>query len=205
MADIRAQVILHTDDANPANYITNSWAFQGTDPVPVLAGITTALKDFYDDLTGAYMASDLAQNGHEVKYYDLPGPIPNYPIEEDVFNLASNPSGSPLPSELAICLSFQGQRTPGFPQRRRRGRVYLGTWGASANTSGRPTAALITVIANAAATFKSNILALGDDTVWSVWSTVDQAGVPIDNGWVDNAWDVQRRRGLEDTSRTTFV
>lgn len=202
---MRAQVILHMDTPDPEDYVTNSWCFDGTDPATDITGLTTCLKDFYDDLTGAYMSSDLAQNGHEVKFYDLPGPVPNYPVDETTFNLASNPSGSPLPSELAICLSFQGVRTPGFPQRRRRGRVYLGPWGASANTSGRPTAALVTVIANAAATFASNVLALGSDTVWAVWSGADQAAVGIDNGWIDNAWDVQRRRGLEDTSRTTYV
>lgn len=205
MATIRAQVILHTDDATPANYITNNFAFTGTDPVPVLAGITTAIKDFYDDLPFSMMSTEMAASGHEVKYYDLPGPVPNYPIEEDTFNLAAAGTGTPLPQECAICLSFQGQRTPGFPQARRRGRVYLGNFGTSANTSGRPTASLITAISTAAATFKSNILALGDDTVWSIWSVADQAGVPVDNGWIDNVWDTQRRRGLIETSRTTFA
>lgn len=205
MAALRAQVILHTDDNTPANYITNSWAFVGTDPGANTTAITTALKDFYDDLTAAYMSSELAQNGHEIKYYDLPGTAPNYPIEEDTFNLAANPSGSPLPQECAIVLSFQAPRTPGFPQARRRGRVYLGTWGASANTSGRPTSALLTVIATAASTFKTSINAIADDTQWAIWSVADGAAVAVDNGWVDNVWDTQRRRGLLETSRTTWT
>jgi len=204
MVTIRAQVILHTADAFAANYVTNSFAFTGTDPVPVLSGITTAIKDFYDDLTPSLMSSSITQNGHEIKYYDLPGPVPNYPIDEDTFNLAASWTGSPMPSEVALCLSFQGQRTPGFPQARRRGRVYIGPVGTAANTSGRPSSTFITMLANAATTFKSNILALGDDTVWSVWSVADQAGVGIDNGWVDNVWDTQRRRGVEETSRTTW-
>lgn len=205
MVTIRAQVILHTADNFAANYITNSFAFTGTDPVPVLSGITTAIKDFYDDLTPSSMSNVIAQNGHEIKYYDLPGPVPNYPIEEDVFNLASPWTGTPLPSEVALCLSFQGQRVPGFPQARRRGRVYLGPYSTTANSSGRPSSTVITNVTTAAATLKSNILALGDDTVWSVWSVADQTGVPIDNGWVDNVWDTQRRRGVEETSRTTWA
>lgn len=205
MVTIRAQVILHTVDATPANYVTNSFAFTGTDPVPVLGGITTALKDFYDDITASFLSNDIAQNGHEIKYYDLPGPVPNYPIEEDVWNLAADPSGPQLPQEVALCLSFQGARTPGFPQNRRRGRVYIGPLGTGANTNGRPTSGFVTQLATAAATLKANIIALAGDTVWSVWSTVDQAGVPIDNGWVDNVWDTQRRRGLVETSRTTWT
>jgi len=28
---------------------------------------------------------------------------------------------------------------------------------------------------------------------------------PVQSGWVDNAWDTQRRRGLEATARTVFT
>lgn len=205
MAALRAQVILHTVDATPANYITNSLAFMGTDPAAVTTGLTTAIKDFYDDLPTSSLSSVIAQNGHEVKYYDLPGVTPNYPIEEDTFNLAAAPTGSPLPSECAVVLSFQGQRAPGFPQARRRGRIYLGPWGTNANTSGRPSSTLLSTIPAAAATFKSNVSALTGDTLWAVWSTVDQAPVEIVSGWVDNVWDTQRRRGLLETSRTTWA
>jgi len=204
MGTIRAQVILHTDDNTPANYVTNSLAFTSPGVFADFTGLTAVIKDFYDDITVTYLSTELAQNGHEIKYYDLPGTPPNYPVEEDVWNLAANPSGTPLPQECAICLSFQGARTPGFPQARRRGRIYLGLWGTNANTSGRPTAALITNITTAAATFKAAVAALADPIDWAIWSTVDQAPVAVDNGWVDNVWDTQRRRGLLETSRTTF-
>jgi len=39
---------------------------------------------------------------------------------------------------------------------------------------------------------------------WIVYSTVDQAGHEVIGGWVDNAWDIQRRRGELSTSRLTF-
>jgi len=205
MATIRAQVVLHTDDNTPANYVTNSFAFMGTDPGGDTTAITTALKDFYDDISAIYWSTELQQNGHEVKYYDLPGTPPNYPIEEDVWNFASAPNGTPLPQEVAVCLSFHGPRTPGFPQARRRGRIYLGTLGSGVNSSGRPLAAYITQVTTAASTFKANIDAIASDTQWAVWSTVDQAPVAISGGWVDNVFDTQRRRGLLETSRTTWV
>jgi len=205
MGTIRAQVILHTDDNTPANYVTNSLAFFSPGTFADFTGLTSCIKDFYDDIPATYWSSELQQNGHEIKYYDLPGTPPNYPVEEDVWNMASAPGGSPLPQECAVCLSFQGARTPGFPQARRRGRIYIGTLGTAANTSGRPTAALVSALATAAATFKSNVGALADTIDWAVWSVVDQSPVIVDNGWVDNVFDTQRRRGLLETSRTTFA
>lgn len=204
MGTIRAQVILHTDDNTPANYVTNSLAFLSPGTFADFTGLTALIKAFYDDIPATYLSSELAQNGHEIKYYDLPGTPPNYPVEEDTFNLGTNPGGTPLPQEVAVCLSFQGARTPGFPQARRRGRIYIGTLGTAANTSGRPTAAFITALTTAATTFKADVAALADPLDWAIWSVVDQAPVTVDNGWVDNVFDTQRRRGLLETSRTTF-
>lgn len=204
MSTIRAQVILHTADAVPENYVSNSWCFTDMTPGTDDAAITTMLKDFYDDLTASVMSSAITQNGHEVKLSLLPGTPPNYPYFEGTFNLASPWSGSGLPAELAVCLSFQGARSAGLPQARRRGRVYIGPFGNNANTSGRPTAAVMTFIANAATTLKATAASISAGGGWAVWSPTDGAPVEVDDGWVDNSWDVQRRRGLVYTSRTLF-
>jgi hypothetical protein len=177
----------------------------GSNPLGDATAITNALKTFYSAFATSYLSNLLATNGHEVKYYDLPGVTPNYPVAEQTFNLTAVPAGTPLPSELAVVLSFQGARTPGFPQARRRGRIYLGPLGTGANTSGRPTAALITAMATQAAAFKTTIDALASDTEWAIWSVANQAPVDITGGWIDNAFDVQRRRGVEETSRTTWT
>ena len=205
MTETRVQVTLKTTDANPENFITNSWCvFTGVPPINVAATITS-FKDFYDDINATYWSSSIAQNGHIVKFYALPGVKPNYPFAEGTFNLASAPSGSPLPSECAIVLSMQGTRTAGSPQARRRGRIYLGPWGAAANTSGRPTPALATQIASATQTLEANLNAQSPISSLAVWSQADGVGVNIVDGWIDNAWDTQRRRGLQYTSRTTYV
>lgn len=204
MGAMRAQVILHTVDNVPANYVTNSWAFMGADPSLDATAITTALATFYGTFAGLYYSPAIAQNGHEVKFYDLPGTPPNYPVTERTFNLGSATSGTQLPSELSVVLSIQAPRTPGFPQARRRGRLYLGPFNSTANSNGRPLTALMTSIANASQTFKTTIDGLASDTQWAVWSVADQAAVAITNGWIDNAWDVQRRRGVEDTQRTVW-
>lgn len=204
MATIRAQVILHTADAVPENYISNSFCFDGMDTGGDDAAIVTMLKDFYDDLTPATMSSVVTQNGHEVKLSQLPGLAPNYPYFEGTFNLASAWSGSPMPSEVALALSFQGVRSAGAPQARRRGRVYIGPFGSNANTSGRPAAAVLTFMANAATTMQATAASIATSGGWAVWSVADQTAVPVDNGWIDNSWDTQRRRGLVYTSRTLW-
>lgn len=204
MATIRAQVILHTTDNVPENYISNSWCFEDFGPGTDDAATVAMLKDFYDDIAASMWSNVIAQNGHNVKLSLLPGFPPNYPYFEGTFNLAAAPSGSPLPSEVAVCLSFQGARSAGLPQARRRGRLYLGPWGTSANTTGRPTGSLMSSIGVAAATLKSTAASIAASGGWAVWSPTDSAAVLVDDGWIDNAFDTQRRRGLIYTARTTF-
>jgi len=204
MPSLRAQVILHTADSIPANYITNSWAFTSSTPIGAATQITAALKAFYDSVSATSMAATITQNGHEIKYYDLPGVKPNYPATEALFNLALQPVGNPLPAEMAMVLSFQGTRTPGLPQARRRGRVYIGGIKETVNSSGRPVTSAMNQLATAALTFKTAIAAITPAVQWAVWSGTDGAAVPVASGWVDNAFDVQRRRGVKATSRTIW-
>lgn len=204
MGMYRAQVVLRTTDNVSENFITNSFAFETTGGTLLdTAAMTTAIKDLYDDLVSYYSVS-VAQNGHLIKYYVLPGTPPNYPFEEDTFNLAAPPAGSGLPAEVSLVISFQGERQAGFPQARRRGRLYFGPFDTSGMDDQRPLATMVSNFATAAATFKSNVMA-EPGHFWAVWSSLDQQTVIVDNGWVDNAWDTQRRRGLKATSRTTFV
>ncbi len=205
MGAIRAQVTLTTVDAVSENFVSNSWCFSGTDPGSDSVAIASALQVFYSALS-SYLSPAIAQNGHEIKLSDLPGTPPNYPFYTTPFNLSAAPAGSPLPSEVATCLSFQGSKAAGFPQARRRGRIYIGPLDTTAlDANGRPSSAMLTAITSAAATFKSTIAALASDTAWSIWSPTDGAAVPVANGWMDNAFDTQRRRGIDRTTRTTFT
>jgi len=204
---IRAQVIIKTDDAISANYVTNSWCLLCSDypNSTELEDYTEDFQDFYDSMR-TYFGDTVAQNNHEIKYYDLTQTTPpNYPILEDTFNLTSNPGTDGMPSEVALCLSFQGEKVPGFPQARRRGRIYFGPIVATATAGGRPTSGLVTALSNAGDALATALPGNTMPANLAVWSVADGAAVPVTDGWVDNAFDTQRRRGVDRTSRTTWA
>jgi hypothetical protein len=155
-----------------------------------------------------YFASFVPQNGHSTKFYDLEDPIPRAPVAEFSWGLDTSPTGSALPTEVALCVSFQGDPLSGQPQARRRGRNYLPFLGGSViDGVGRPSTAVI----NAAVAWGQGLLDFsqtGGNPTWVVNSTF---GAPLEftttitNGWVDNEFDTQRRRGRAATARTTFA
>lgn len=204
---VRAQVIIKTDDAISENYVTNSWCISCAD-FPSGAECdeyTVCFDGFYTSMT-SYFGDVVAQNGHEVKYYDLTQTVPpNYPIASTTFNLSSNPGIDTLPTEVALCLSFQGEKVPGFPQARRRGRIYFGPVNANQTGGGRPVSGIITALTTTADALATALLACSNAATLSVWSGTNAASVPVTDGWVDNAWDTQRRRGIDRTTRTTFT
>lgn len=202
----RIQVTLVTDDGIAENYFVNTFAHSSliedsTDQTT----IGTSLATFYSAFAGSYLSSVLAQNNHIYKLYDLEAPMPNYPIFEGTFNLSGSPAGTPLPAEVAMCLSFQANRVSGQPQARRRGRIYLGPLSTAANTSGRPAAALLTAMLNAGEALYDTWSGLNSFGNWAVWSPTNATAVEIDELYVDDAFDTQRSRGLARTAVTTRV
>lgn len=199
----RIQAIIRTVDNIPENFITNSWCID-SDVGPNVSQTEAALTAFYNTMRSTLFSNKVAIGPHMFKWYSLPGLKPNYPFREQTFSLTGAGQGNPLPTEVAMVLSFQGSQASGFPQARRRGRVFIGPLQTSAvHTDGRPTAGAISGLAAAGTALRTAINAGGEDR-WCVWSTVDQGAVPVEDGWVDNAFDTQRRRGVATTARTVW-
>lgn len=203
MPRTQAQVILRTTDAVPENFLTNTYAIDFDSNPTSDQLLMDAITVLYSTLSASIFSAHIAQNGHMVKLVDIDGPAPQYPYLEETFDLTTAPAGATLPTEVAIVGSFQGARTAGQYQARRRGRVYFGGIREIENNAGRPSVAAVTGIATALSAFGLDVNAIAD-TTWCVWSRVDDAFVPITDGWVDNAFDTQRRRGVATTSRTTW-
>lgn len=199
----------------PEDAIVNTFHFEG-DPDLDPDNPVDIIQDFYKlAATGApgsvvaLMDASAIGTSLTIKGYNLEESKPRVPFITETTSIA--PTGSaPLPSEVALVLSFQAQAESGAAQSRRRNRVYIGQLKAALNTNGRPSSTAINTLTRAA----RDMLVAANSSInwnWVVYSPTTAAGSSvaaaywqIDNGWVDNAWDTQRRRGLAPTTRAPW-
>jgi hypothetical protein len=204
MPDFITTAVIKTADNVAANYATNTYHFKADD-LTALSLAHAALTTFYQAIDTNF--SDMVNagaGGLEITSWDFGDSPPRAPVLTTTATLAGM-SINGLPPEVALCMSFQGARLSGVPQARRRGRVYIPFLTETANDgTGRPSSALITSIANAG----QALLTASDGAAtweWEIYSSVAPGFTTVTDGWVDNEWDTQRRRGRVATSRTTFT
>ena len=219
MTVIRALVALHSESGLPEDDAMNVWHF-GTNQsniADMVDDVDTKLTTFYDAIGAIYSANTLDGN-MTVKYYDLEDAPPRTPVTTNTHVLAGLGDADALPTECAIVLSYHAGGLSGANPRRRRGRLYLGPLdsGTSSTASGLVTVGggIRTLIVGAA----DDLLAANDilGTFWIVFSPTNAGAEPWSSGdltagssvtvggYVDDAFDTQRRRGTAATTRTTF-
>lgn len=209
MANLIVQTIFESATGLPADSIVNTTSWTGS--LSDLDNIRDILVDFYAvqapdaQNTILYWMSNEAISGNvTIKIYDRDDPKPRQPIEifESDLSEGLGPEDM-LPTECAIVVSYQASRIAGLPQNRRRNRFYMGGFGVEANDNGRINPGLVETILFASKEMLNAASASVDKSL-IVWSGYYETGYTIDNGWVDNAWDSQRRRGLKSTARGAF-
>lgn len=195
----------------PEDAVTNTWHFFNSSPYEDIDNVRDMLNDFYnevapdapDSISSFY--SGLSLTGKwTLKAYNLEDDKPRAPVQTWTGDEEFGQSAI-LPTEVALVQSFQAAQESGLTQARRRNRVYLGPFKAAANNgNGRPDDDLV-----ASMLFAGKQLLIAADTSirwsWHVYSPTQNAHYPVSNGWVDNAWDTQRRRGLIYTQRGSFT
>jgi hypothetical protein len=204
MTGYYAQTTLLTQSGVSADYQSNVFAVAapGGLDATTAGDWRDAIKAFYDACYNNGATRGLAQNNHLVKFYDIDGAAPNYPLYELTFNLAVNPGVSDMPQEVALCISYANITENTVPRARRRGRIYISGWSESANTNGRPGQTQREAVANAYADYALEVTDIANFTA-GVWSRRDGEVYPIEEVWVDDEWDTQRRRGGRPTTRYT--
>jgi hypothetical protein len=205
----------------PEDVVVNTFAWTASDLITLRAMTTAAIPSFYNNVhapgtvtLASRISAKIARstNGVIVKYYDvtthLDGSAHGSPVAIEQFTLGAAIDGTMLPEENAVVLSYHGLLTDlpeeigtTRPAARHRGRMYFGpcntavNQGSDASVEPQTNAAL----RGAALSF----LALGS-APWSVWSRKNAAMYTVVGGYVDNAFDTQRRRGHKATARTAF-
>jgi len=219
-----ARVIFQGTSGFPRDRYTNDFVLNMSTAIPNQAGADvmcdTIHDEFYAFLVGGNNLiethySNQIQRGTDkmtVTFTDLTGHLdgvglgsPDFVSTHDL----ANASGSPLPEEVSAVLSFKAD-TAGLlevsgstrPKARRRGRLYLGPL--NSGTIGTAGAGVFLALA-----FQGTILGAASNFLdqvpeWSVWSRKDAAVHPVVDGWLDNAFDTQRRRGVRANGRTTW-
>lgn len=202
MAIIRAISTMQAASGVPEDASVNVFHYgivtPGSEGATVLAAWQTFMRAIY-----TIFPSTVATTGHSLRLYDLADPQPRAPYYTGAWSFSAALTGSPLPSEVAICTSFQGARVSGQSQARRRGRMYLGPLDTGVmSAAGRFDPTQQATIATAMKTLVDSLES--SSITFGVYSPTDNALVTVENGWVDNAFDVQRRRGIVSTVRSLW-
>jgi hypothetical protein len=210
---LRVQFVLRGRTGLPEDKYVTTWAFQTIDGLPPTVGQNVAAKDlvaeFFTGVTApqtqsvrSLLGGQVDQPLTEARVYRLGDSIPRQPTIYPI-NLGTITATS-LPSEVAVVASFFSTRN--LP--RRRGRVYIGPLASTAMataTNGVNTPALVIRTALLESMRRLRSAAPAQGLNWSVLSQVDAVMRPITAGWVDDAWDTQRRRGEGATGRLTWA
>jgi len=211
---------LATDSALPEDVVVNTWHFASYDVIPGTTPQDTA-NDMFDQLVSFYnnMTANLAPatitGAITLTAYDLNDPTPRVPVHTRAFT-ANAGAGAALPHEVAMCLSMKADVPSGANARRRRGRVYIGPIKQAVAEQGIGkviiTQAQRDGLVDMARIAFHNAL-IGTDPYLCIYSpTTDAAGASLADSFfkvtefhVDDAFDIQRRRGAAPTARSVYV
>jgi hypothetical protein len=129
----------------------------------------------------------------ETRIYEARGAAPHFPVGQHVKNPNDVKQGG-MPREVALCLSYYGERN--LP--RTRGRMFICAALAGLAASTRPSPGNQDVVLAHA----NRIAALGGlDVDWQVYSPTSDAAENVQHAYVDDEWDTIRSRGLRPTQR----
>lgn len=191
-----------------------SWAFgyDGMDYETARGHAADALQEFYDSAVAngnrvsQYLGPQINRSAGYITTYDLSQAPPRTP-EETALVLSGTPATQGLPAEVACCLTAYSDRN--IP--RHRGRVFIGPLadGAIAAWVGgdldvRPDPTFRETLRQAGARLSryGSVTLAGEGTfAWSILSPTDEVARQVTHGWIDNAFDTQRRRGVQPTQR----
>lgn len=204
--------VMKPDSLPESNHFVNTLFFRNDvvtqDADDVADILKTVMDAFWVDINapGAVSIQSLLSQAinpalTEYRVYDLGQAEPRTPHVRD--SSMSTTGGSIEPNEVAMCLSyFSGTNTP-----RKRGRIFIGPLAEHvkrAPAAGDDDARLSANAMNALAGGALDILNTTQNVTWVQYSRVANVFSLVTEGWVDDRFDIQRRRGAPPTTRQTW-
>ena len=219
VAAFQVRTVLQMGTLLPADVAATSMTIISSDPTP---NFDTIVSNFWNtsgtygattgtvaQLIGAQVIRTGSLSRIETYEIDLATGAVGTPIRYTPFNLGTGTGGStPLPSEVALCTSFAAGPAVGVNPARRKGRMFIGPLNEVSLDTSLANQAVVSstariILAGATERLADDLITAGHEL--AVWSRVDQAAYPVVRGWVDNAFDTQRRRGIEPSLRTVWT
>ncbi len=213
------QFILKGVSNLPEDRYVTTWHFISTDAGAGIVWATTfqavalRVQQFYMACNSLLSTLAIGTNSHVPAVYgynpDDAKPRPRH-VKTPAGDIALPSAVSGMPNEVAACVSFHDNNVAG-----QRGRIYFGPLASSVIDQAIPGDAKLTsgarlTLANAAAALRDKNT---NAARWAVKSVSRKDGSitaddpvyrTIKSGWVDNAFDTQRRRGVKPTERFIF-
>lgn len=211
MAQIRAQVVLQGFTNKVEDRYVNTFHFFNGDTFAAhAAAVSTALNAFYNGTASGGTTGPssniaaLVSRTATINCYDLTTAEPRIPTTTTMTLLTAVTTLN-FPQELAVVLSFRGV-LPISP--RRRGRIFFGPLVGHSDVIAYGSA---TAFPTVGSIIRQRLVEHAKDlrnngaVGWVIASQTPVLNyVPVDAGYVDDSWDIQRRRGNETTLRTPF-
>jgi hypothetical protein len=189
-------------------YVNNFTFLADDNHVSAADDIAAALTDFYEGTNPAYPVGaylhPCVSNAAVIKVYKLSDAKPREPVTRTYTSSVTRANGQGIPEEAAITLSFSAAAPH---TARRRGRVYLGPLNVgTVEEDASSKASYVRAACRADIAAAAVRLANHEDAGWLIHSTMAGGTFSeVVTGWIDDAFDTQRRRGPDARSRYTWA
>ena len=157
--------------------------------------LSDAIKGVWFATSGAWFI--YGTNGGSVKVYNLADPKPRPEKGYSTYTPGSWMTTVAWPRQTCLCVSFYSQRN----LKSLRGRVYMPLNSGATPVGERPGLSLRTQMAGTIKQLYTVANGLTPSWQLSVHSQKLDQDAGISNIWCNDTWDIQRRRGLRETTR----
>ena len=214
----------------PEDSYHTTWVVRHADAdAPDFASMRIWISSFFNGLDGGqldaiseYMSGvcSRALNACTMSWYDINGHLDGSdhgsPVEVQTWTLGPGEGTNTLPAEVAAVVTLYGfnrnispveSDTGTRPKSRKTGRIYVGPLSSLAmgiiGNQPRLTNNFVNDLAIAAERTRAGLKTVSSHA-WGVWSRAGQDIEEVVGGHVDNAPDIQRRRGVASSNRVLW-